>query len=90
MPTRTPEGYISPFVEHEEIFFDGYKTAIKLRELVLHLYNKNFPCDLSFILNADDRHYSIFLELVNSYKMFGENDSEFLEVAERIRSKYRV
>ncbi len=81
--------WVSPFVTHTSAIMGEYGTAAKLRRFVLSLYNgRAFPCDLSDVRGMDRKHFEIFNELVSSYHKLGENDREFIMLADRIKKEF--
>ncbi|MBI5006220.1 MAG: hypothetical protein HZB95_03745 [Nitrosomonadales bacterium] len=79
--------WVSPFETHRSVIFDYYGTAAKLRRVVMGLWNGNaHPFDLSDVAGMDDDHYGIMLELINSYRKYGENDRVFMSLAQEIRT----
>lgn len=83
--------WVSPFKKHEGIILADYGTAGKIRSFVLSLYNGHaFPCDLSNISGMDKKHFGIVIELMTSYHQLGENDSDFMALAEYIKKEFRA
>lgn len=75
----------SPFLRHRQVILDHYSTARRLAKLTLHLWNYNNPAELGqLLLNADNRHKRIALELIASYAEHGENDPHFMNLASEI------
>lgn len=78
--------YDSPFLRHREEILGGYSTAQRLSALTLHLWNDNNPVRLASLFgNADTRHTRIAMELIASYATNGENDPQFMNLADEIR-----
>ena len=76
----------SPFLRYRKEIMGGYGTAVRLQQLVLNLWNGNFPVSLGMLLaNADQRHTRIALELIASYAEHKENDPHFMNLAAEIR-----
>ncbi len=72
----------NPYQIHKSKFFADYNTAIRLQDLILHLYNSENTCDLGGLLaNADVEHRELAIELIRRYSILGENDRDFLETA---------
>lgn len=80
---------VSPFVTYRKQILGDYGTAGRLRQGVLSLYNWKNGFPLGSTSEFDDKHYAIFLELVNHYRIFGESDKEFLSLAEYIVDHYK-
>ena len=78
----------SAFKKHEEIIFSGYGTAGYIRGVCMNLYNKTNPCDLGFISNTDEKHFSIVMDLLKSYRANGENDQDFMRICSTIYKNY--
>lgn len=76
----------SPFVKYLREITGMHSTALRLQDLVLHLYNDDdWPVHLSQLLaNADERHKQIVLELIDWYWQHGENDEDFLALGRRL------
>jgi hypothetical protein len=76
----------SPFLKHRDILVhQSYSAANALQDFALSCYNGSlgqFRGDS--IGNFDPRHFEIFLELVNHYRLHGENDEHLLEVGAAI------
>lgn len=80
----------SPFLRYRDVVLQEYDTALKLRALVLHLWNDGWPVRLGNLMaNADARHKRIAFELIASYAEHGENDPHFMHLAEEIRDLVR-
>lgn len=80
----------SPFLRHRSVILGNYGTAERLQQLVLNLWNGNFPVSLGMLLaNADQRHKHIALELITSYAEHRENDPHFMNLAAEIRDLRR-
>lgn len=78
----------SPFVTYRTQILGSYGTAYKLQQLVLHLYNFNNEFNLGRLLwGADRQHIRIALEMIASYAENGENDPDFMALAEEIRDR---
>jgi len=79
-------GNQSPFLTYRKILLlEKYSAAVKLRRVVLSLFNgQGRPFPLSDISGFDDEHFSIFIELLNSYKRYGERDKVFMQLASEI------
>lgn len=76
----------SPFLRHREVILGGYSTARRLADLTLHLWNPHNPMELGrLLINADQRHKAIAIELIASYAEHGENDPHFMHLADEIR-----
>lgn len=79
---------VSPFRTHREIILSSYSTALRMQDLVLHLWNDNRPVQLGSLLgNADQKHTQIVLAMIESYSVWGENDPDFMALAEEILSR---
>jgi len=79
----------NPFVEHREIFFQGYSTAERLCQLVMHLWNSSYELDLSrFLANADADHVKIAIECMQWYAHYRENDRDFMALANELRDNF--
>lgn len=75
----------SPFLKHRDKILAGYSTAIRLQDLVLHLYNHRHKVDLPNLLrNADSLHREVAVELMRGYAENGEGDQSFMALAEQI------
>jgi hypothetical protein len=81
------EAIESSFLKHSKLILqDGYSATEKIGSLVLSLYNGNaFPFDCSSFRALDEHHYAIALELIDSYYRNGENDEEFMKLAEDLK-----
>lgn len=78
--------WVSPFGIYRPVILDHYGTAAKLRRVVMGLWNgAAYPFNLSDISGIDDKHYAILLELLDSYRKFGEKDQVFMSLAQEIR-----
>lgn len=78
----------SPFLRYRKEIMGGYSTAVRLQNLVLNLWNSNYPCQNGQLLaNADAHHKRIALELFASYARHGENDPHFMAMADEIRDE---
>lgn len=76
----------SPFLRHRQVILGQYSTARRLAKLTLHLWNYHNPAELGqLLLNADNRHKRIAMELIASYSEHGENDPHFMNLASEIR-----
>lgn len=79
---------VSPCKTYRREILSDYSTAQRLASLVLHLYNGNNPVRLDNLLaNADQHHTRIALELLESYSIWGENDPDFMALAEEIKER---
>lgn len=85
-PKASDPWAMSPFRRHADKLTGNYSTAIRLQNLVLHLYNgEDWPVRLDNLLaNADEAHVQAALEMIASYARHVENDLAFMEVARRI------
>jgi hypothetical protein len=76
----------SPFIAYRNEILGHYSTARRLQDLTLHLWNSGNPLRLSdLLMNADTRHRLIALEMIASYSSLGENDPDFMRLADEIR-----
>jgi hypothetical protein len=81
----------SPFLRYRKEILGGYSTAIRLQNLVMNLWNDNFPCQMGRLLcNADAKHKRIAFELIASYARHGEGDEHFMQLAEEILDLQQV
>ena len=79
-------GTVSPFLKYRSEVMGEYSTAHKLRALVLHLWNDNYPVRLSHLFGfSDERHTKIALEMIVSYTHHGERDEYFMDLAQQLR-----
>lgn len=75
----------SPFLRYRVEILGMYGTAYRLQALVLHLFNSGHSMRLSdLLINADEHHRRIALELIASYASHGENDPQFMALAAEI------
>ena len=73
---------LNPFVKHAAVLRDHYGAAVRIRALVLHLYNAANPVDMGYLMRGIDAHHrSIVFELLHWYAEHGENDAVFMETA---------
>lgn len=76
----------SPFLKYRDILVhQSYSAAGALQDFALSCYNGSlgqFRGDS--IGNFDTEHFQIFLELVNYYRLHGENDQHLLDVGAAI------
>ncbi len=78
----------SPYLTHADKIFGCYSTAIRLQNLILHLYNSKNKCDLGgLVANADVEHRELALEIIRRYSILGENDQDFMETANQIQAR---
>lgn len=78
----------SPFVTYRTEILGMYGTAYKLQKLVLHLYNMRNKFSLGELLwGSDEHHTRIALDLISSYAVNGENDRDFMALAEEISDR---
>lgn len=64
-----------------------YGTAVYLQDLVAHLWNSEWQCNLPRLLNnADKKHYKYAQEIIEHYNIYGEEAASFREVASRVVS----
>ncbi|MCO6414408.1 MAG: hypothetical protein J5I92_16860 [Thiogranum sp.] len=81
----------NPFNKHKEMLLNAdYSTAIRLRQLALHLFNDDNKLDsLSRLLaNADERHLAIAFSMLRWYAIYGENDAVFIDVCRQVAKKW--
>lgn len=78
----------SPFARYRKEIFGYYSTAERLQALTLHLWNSSNEVNLaSLLINADEKHRRIALEMIASYSVWGENDPAFMMLANEIRDR---
>ena len=78
----------SPYVAHRAEIFGCYSTALRLQDLILHLYNQDNQMDLGrFLGNADEKHVEIALDIIRRYSILGENDKEFMTTAQELQER---
>lgn len=76
----------SPFLRHRQTILGNYSTALRLQELVLHLWNDTFKVRLASLFGgADTEHTRIALELITSYTRHGERDPDFMRLSDEIK-----
>jgi hypothetical protein len=67
------------------LLHQDYGTAGYLQELVAHLWNSKWPCNLPNLLsNADHKHYRFVQGMLENYKLYGENSPSFRDVARKV------
>lgn len=74
----------TPFETYESVLRDGsYGASESLQDLVINLWNgKGWTVDMGRLArNADAEHWSIALELLESYRRHGEGDPVFMAIA---------
>lgn len=75
----------SPFSKYKDMVLSSYSTAEWLRQFVLSMYcGSDYQVGLSQIGALDDRHYGVFMEMIEHYRKHGENDSAFMELGRAI------
>lgn len=75
---------ISPYLRYRREILGPGETADRLRALVLNLWGGR-PANLSLLFhNADEHHTRIALECIASFTTHGENDSQFMGLANEI------
>ncbi|MDD5175778.1 MAG: hypothetical protein PHQ05_05075 [Sterolibacterium sp.] len=79
----------SPFARYRKEILGTYTTAERLQALTLHLWNYHNPVNVAALLiNADEKHRRIALEMIASYAVWGENDPAFMLLADEIRDRH--
>jgi len=74
----------SPFITHKDKILGGYGTARWMRQLVLAMWNGDkYKAGMSKLSNLDDAHFNAAIELMTWYREHGENDPDFIAVAEQ-------
>lgn len=77
---------ISPFARYRDTILSKYGTAIWLQALVMHLWNsQDYNLALNRIGGFDLRHRQIALEMIAFYAKHGENDRDFMKLADEVR-----
>ena len=83
----------SPFETHETVLRDGsYGASENLQDLVLNLWNgRGWGVDMGRLArNLDDSHWVIALELLESYRRYGEEDPVFMAIASDLAAQRRA
>jgi hypothetical protein len=63
----------------------NYGTAVYLQDLVAHLWNSEWKCNLPNLLsNSDHKHFKFAQAIIENYKAYGENSHSFREVAQKV------
>lgn len=73
----------NPFVAYRTEITGGYSTGQRLAALTLHLYNgaaHGVRLD-NLLINADERHTRIALEMLTWYAKHGEDCIDFMDLA---------
>lgn len=79
----------SPFVSHNNIFYQPHGSAERLALLVLSMWNGSwFHFPLAQIRNFDPKHQKIANELLAHFIEHGENDAEFVLVGTGLAKAY--
>ncbi len=79
---------MSPFSVHRDKVLGHYATATWLRSVVLAMWNGSCnKVGLTSLTNLDSAHYSAFLEMVESYRIHGENDPGFMSLVSEVRAR---
>lgn len=77
----------SPFAKYRDQILSSDETGQWFRSVVLALWDGGAdPVALSPIDNIEEEHFSIFVELIRQYRLNGENDEAFEQLARDITS----
>jgi hypothetical protein len=78
----------SPYSTYRDEIFGFYSVAIRLQDLILHLYNQDNQMDLGRLLgNADEKHTEIAIDIIRRYSILGENDQAFMATARELQKR---
>ncbi len=78
----------SPFLQYRDLVMGHYSTAKWLRSLVMSLYNgSGYKVGLSHLGAIDEAHFEAAMAMLRQYRKHGENDREFMALAECIRAR---
>ncbi len=67
------------------LLHQDYGTAGYLQNLVAHLWNRKWECDLpSLLSNSDYKHYQFTQSIIEHYKAYGESCDSFRGVASQV------
>lgn len=76
----------SPFLQYRDMVMGHYSTAKWLRSFVMSLWNGGgYKIGLSQLGSIDEAHFNAAMAMLRQYREQGENDREFMTLAEDIR-----
>jgi hypothetical protein len=80
----------SPFAKHAGLLLQhDHSTAQRLARCVLSLYNgEEWPCQLDWIASFDTPHLQLLLDMLVSYRRYGENDPHFMNLGRQLWDRF--